>query len=80
MYLLPASVCLPGSPRVYLALTAVGLLPPFLHFMSFVHMVNIFFMPMMGRAGSEVTPDVVIALMSLFPVFIISTYMVSSWP
>ena len=66
------------SSKLYLTLTGLSLVVPFLHVMQFVHMCNLFFMPMMGRVGSEINADIVIAVLSLLPVFILSTYLVGN--
>ncbi|KAF6035760.1 ERMP1 [Bugula neritina] len=69
------NIKLHSSPKLYISLTALSLLVPFVHLMQFAHMLNLFFMPLMGRVGSEVNVDVVISLTTLLPVFIISTYL-----
>ncbi|XP_067931531.1 endoplasmic reticulum metallopeptidase 1-like [Watersipora subatra] len=63
------------SPWLYLALTAAGLLPSFLQVMQHVHHNSIFFMPLMGRSGPGISPDLLIALISVLPVLVFSTYL-----
>ncbi|XP_067931530.1 endoplasmic reticulum metallopeptidase 1-like [Watersipora subatra] len=64
-----------NSPILYLTLTAGALLLPSLHIMQLSHSLNNLFLPLTGRMGSAVFPDILVSLISVLPFLLISNYL-----
>ncbi|KAG8455174.1 hypothetical protein GDO86_001390 [Hymenochirus boettgeri] len=64
-----------GSPYKFVAVYLLGLFPPYLHTMYHVWAVFEMFTPILGRSGTEIPPDIVLAsLMTICTLILISYF------
>lgn len=66
-----------GASVKYSILFSVGLALPYVHFMFLIWVVFEIFTPILGRSGTEIPPDVVLASLITIGTFLLSSYFVS---
>uniref|UniRef100_A0A8C5LN00 Endoplasmic reticulum metallopeptidase 1 n=1 Tax=Leptobrachium leishanense TaxID=445787 RepID=A0A8C5LN00_9ANUR len=65
-----------GSSTKFLALYLLGLFPPYLHTMYYVWAVFEMFTPILGRSGTEIPPDIVLALLLIACIIMLVSYFI----
>ncbi|KAM4809607.1 endoplasmic reticulum metallopeptidase 1 [Rhinophrynus dorsalis] len=66
-----------GSSYKFVAVYLLGLFPPYLHTMYHVWAVFEMFTPILGRSGTEIPPDVVLAVFMVACTIILISYFIS---
>ena len=81
-FFLSTSLCdlvsLSTDKTVYAVVTVVGTLIPQVYMIYQGFTVLNFFIPMMGRVGTEEVPDVIVAIMTMIPVALVVPFQVRS--
>uniref|UniRef100_A0A8C6SIH7 Endoplasmic reticulum metallopeptidase 1 n=1 Tax=Neogobius melanostomus TaxID=47308 RepID=A0A8C6SIH7_9GOBI len=67
-----------GASAKYCVLYLLGLALPYVHFMFLIWVVFEIFTPIMGRSGTELPPEVVLATLVTLATIFLSSYFVSS--
>lgn len=82
MFFLSTSLCdlvsLSADKTVYAVVTVMGTLIPQVYMIYQGFTVLNFFIPMMGRVGTEEVPDVIVAIMTMIPVALVVPFQVRS--
>lgn len=69
---------LPGASVKYCVLYLLGLALPYVHFMFLIWVVFEIFTPIMGRSGTEIPPEVVLASLVTLTTIFLSSFFVST--
>lgn len=75
--LMLCALCLVGATIKFLVLYMLGMFVPYLYIMYLSWTIFEMFTPIMGRSGSEIPPDVVLAGFIVAITMILSSYFVS---
>lgn len=67
----------PGASVKYSVLYQLGLALPYVHFMFLIWVVFEIFTPILGRSGTEIPPDVVLATLVTLTTLFLSSFFVS---
>lgn len=73
----PGSGCA-GASGKYCVLYLLGLALPYVHFMFLIWVVFEIFTPILGRSGTEIPPEVVLASLVTLATIFLSSFFVST--
>ena len=73
----PDTILFSGNTLLYITISMVGVVPPLVISMIPYHLTCMLFVPIMGRSGTDIIPDIPIGVLTSLIVIIASQYFVS---